>query len=125
MDIKKIKDQPMWTCPVKPLALNDNIEPEWEVTITKVQNGYMMSYKENISENEDKRIFKIEREVFENDNDKEFISNWDEVDKSQIDAEDIAMHNLLYAIKGHFGHYHNKHQKVNLVIKFEKENYED
>lgn len=122
MDIKKIKDQPMRSCPVKPLDLNDNIEPEWEVIVTKVQNGYMMSYKENISENEDKKIFKIEREVFENDNDKEFISNWDEVDKSQIESEDIAMHNLLCAIKEHFGHYYNKHQKVNLVIKFEKEN---
>lgn len=119
---KVISDQPMWLYPVNPLDLNDdNVDPEWEVKITKAQNGYLMTYKEDISDHDNKKRYKITREVFENDNDKEFISNWDEVDKNSIDSKDVAMYNLLWAIKDYFGHFHNKHQKVNLVIKFEKE----
>ena len=118
---KNISEQPMWQCPIKPLDLNNIVEPEWEVKITKVENGYIISYKDDISESNEKREYKITRKVFENNNDKEFISNLDEVDKNDINSEDIAMYNLLHAIKEHFGNYYNKHQKVNLVIKFEKE----
>lgn len=92
------------------------ILPDWELRIKKTSNGFILSYLEEYEDN----IYRVEREVFENDCDKEFICNWDELDKQDINPEDIAMHNMLNAVKEYFGTCYNKHEKVNLVVKFEK-----
>jgi len=64
------------------------------------------------------RMVDILREVFENDCDKEFICSWDEVDKQDINPEDIAMHNMLNAIKEYFGLFYNKKNETLIFINY-------
>jgi len=102
------------------IKLNSGIDPEWEIKITKVLNGYIMTYLEDASVTEENKLFKTVREVFEDSSDREFISDWGKIDKHDLKDEDFSMYNLLHAIKEHFGHFYTKHGKVNLVIKFEE-----
>ena len=39
------------------IKLNSGIDPEWEIKITKVLNGYIMTYLEDASVTEENKLF--------------------------------------------------------------------
>ncbi len=73
----------------------------WEITIRKVQNGFRLSWYEDIDEGQVK-----EQELVVEEPDTEF-------------GEIEAMQSLLYAVKEYFGHYGSKHDKKRLFINIE------
>ena len=81
-----------------------NKEGNWEVTVRKVNNGFICKYEE---ETEDGEGFYTSEVLFEL--------------KDTEDGELENMKELLYWIKEHFGIYWSKHNKTNLDIELNKE----
>jgi len=71
-----------------------------KLLIEQTRNGYILTGNFNESNNEKSKVVIEEKEI-EN-------------------GEMIAMQDLLYLIKEHFGVYYSKYNKENLVIEIEK-----
>jgi len=75
------------------------IDSSWVLSIARVQNGYIVSSRDE----DDEGVPYISTDVVE-----------------EIDDELKAMQTLLYLIKEYFGVYYNKHDKRNLTIEIEE-----
>ena len=77
--------------------------PEWKCEITKVDNGYTLTHKEEI----DDHVYKTVTRVINED------------DSQYGDLE--AMKELMYEIQDYFAVVYNKHAKKNLYIEVRDE----
>lgn len=77
------------------------ISPQWDLRITKGDNGYRVNWLEDTED-----IALVREMVFE------------EVESCELET----MKDLLWFIKEHFGVYHSKHNKQNLVIEIQDMN---
>lgn len=70
----------------------------YKISIEKVQNGYILSYYEEIEDD----VYKKYKQVFSDED----------------DGEDEALVELLRTVSGHFGIFHSKHNDKNLKIEY-------
>ena len=76
----------------------------WELTITKGQNGYKLSWKEEI----DGGAYHAREEYIQED---------ESAEESEADAK--AAHDLLYKVIEHFSLYGSKHNKYRIAVNIE------
>lgn len=84
-----------------------NKKNQWEVSIRKVDNGFICSYEDQL----DDGSFKIEEVIFE---EKE---SYDEDNKNELNT----MKEMFLWVKDYFGVHWNKYSKENLDIKIGNE----
>ena len=84
---------------------------EWKVNITKAENGFIMSWKENLDDNTTVIRRHVSEETYYYDS--EYLM-YEEL--QGVDSEKVAFTRMVYALADHFGFTYNKYGSDNLKI---------
>lgn len=101
-----------------------NVLMDYVVTITKVDNGFIVTWLEETNE-ECNICYTKRKHVFEEGKGSFMIGELHGIDPRDLAPDEVTMYNLLHFIKEHFGIYRSKHANINLEITFSKKKEEE